>query len=116
MKPHLILAALEEALRPEPVHTRYDRGIDWARRAARQALEAAHFNPTARDALAVADKALRAWLGEGPDSDSEDYDMGCEHGQEQIRLILDGDYSEITDLLDDAKRRAAVNLREAVNE
>ncbi|MER0443077.1 hypothetical protein ABR738_00550 [Streptomyces sp. Edi4] len=100
------LAALRQAMQPEHIGNRFDRGYAWAMDGARTIV--GRHRPDASDAktLAAVTPALRDWLDEGPDYDSHDYNRGCEAGQEAIRLILDGDPDEIISHLEDAARTA----------
>lgn len=115
-KPEIILAALDEAARPTPRDIgRFGLGVAYAESKARHIMAAAHsdLERSPRDLPAI-DKALRAWIADGPDTDTADYRAGYEHVQEQIRLILDSDYETVTDLLDDAAKRAKQLRNEAI--
>lgn len=104
--PEQILAALDEATRPDYVSCRYDRGVAWANGNARQIMARYVLDGTPEQNLARVDKAIREWLAEGPDYDSQDYISGCEDGQRTIRDILDGDTGEVLDALESAADRA----------
>ncbi|MFI0156257.1 hypothetical protein [Streptomyces lydicus] len=102
-----ILAALEEAVRPDYVSCRYDRGVAWANLNARQIMNRTALDKTPEQNLATVEKALREWLADGPDYDCQDYVSGCEDGQRTIRDILDGDVGEVLDALESASSRTS---------
>ncbi|MFB7378099.1 hypothetical protein ACFC6U_01925 [Kitasatospora purpeofusca] len=103
----MVLAALAEFARPEPVTCRYEQGVDWAASAVRRAVADHRLWKGPDNDLRIVEPALRAWLAGGPDYDSKDYNRGCEAGQEIVRLILDRVPEAIFDYLDDAARRSA---------
>ncbi|WP_435245043.1 hypothetical protein [Streptomyces tendae] len=106
-------AALYQALKPQYVGDRFERGYAWAMDSARAVLGRHRLDGDDAKNLATVTPALRAWLAEGPDRDSQDYNRGCEAGQETIRLILDGDPDEILSHLEDAARDHAKLLAAA---
>ncbi|MCZ0983840.1 hypothetical protein O1L60_44565 [Streptomyces diastatochromogenes] len=108
-----IFAALYQALKPDYVGDRFERGYAWATDSVRTILGKYRLDGSAERNLAVVAPAIREWLDKGPDRDSEDYNRGCEAGQEAIRLILDGDPDEVLSHLEDAARDAAKLLASA---
>ncbi|MFF2571100.1 hypothetical protein [Streptomyces sp. NPDC058084] len=106
-------AALYQAVKPDFVGDRFDRGYAWAMDSVRAILGRHRLDKSDERNLTVVEPAIREWLDKGPDRDSEDYDRGCESGQEAIRLILDGDPDEVLSHLEDAARNAARLLASA---
>lgn len=111
--PEEIFAALYQALKPEYVGDRFERGYAWATDSVRTILGKYRLDGSDERNLAAVTPAIREWLDKGPDYDSEDYNRGCEAGQEAIRLILDGDPDEILSHLEDAARDTANLLASA---
>lgn len=105
--PEQTFAALYQAIKPTFVGDRWDRGYAWATDSVRSILAKYRLDGTDEKNLAVVEPAIRAWLDEGPDHDSEDYDRGCETGQQTIRDILDGVPEEVLSQLQDAAEAAA---------
>ncbi|MFF9204380.1 hypothetical protein ACF1AE_21675 [Streptomyces sp. NPDC014986] len=100
-------AALYQAIKPEHVGDRFDRGYAWAMESVRRILAGHRLDGTDAKNLATVEPAIRAWLYKGPDYDSAEYNRGCRAGQDAIRAILDGDDDEICSQLEDAARAYA---------
>lgn len=106
--PEITLAALDEVVRPSPRDIgRFGLGNAYAESKARHLMASTHsdLERAPRDLSAI-DKALRAWIADGPDTDTDEYEAGYQHVQEQILLILDSNYATVTEYLDDARERA----------
>ncbi|MET9396175.1 hypothetical protein [Kitasatospora sp. NPDC002965] len=103
----MVLAALAEFARPEPVTCRYEQGVDWAASAVRRAFADHRLWKGPDNDLRVVEPTLRVWLAGGPDYDSKDYNEGCEAGQEIVRLVLDRAPEVVFNYLNDAARRSA---------
>ncbi|WP_333745586.1 hypothetical protein [Streptomyces sp. IBSBF 2950] len=100
--PEQIFAALYQAIRPDAVNGRWERGYEWAMDSVRRILVQHRLDGSAERNLKVVEPAIREWLDAGPDYDSQAYNNGCEVGQQTIRSILDGDRGEILSQLQDA--------------
>lgn len=119
MRPHLILAALDEALRhQDPDDSLTAEGAADARCAARNVAEDCHpVGQRANRHLQPITAALRDWISGGPvESDrAGQYARGYEQVQRQVRLVLDGDYDVVTALLGQASDRARSQFTEAID-
>ncbi|WP_331727450.1 hypothetical protein OG871_40490 (plasmid) [Kitasatospora sp. NBC_00374] len=104
----MVLAALAEFARPDVVHSRFEQGVNWAASAVRRAFAESRLRDGAERDLEAVETLLRAWLAKGPDQDSDDYDRGCEYGQQIIRLLLDRDPVHVFRELDDAATNAVL--------
>ncbi|MFJ2752703.1 hypothetical protein [Streptomyces sp. NPDC087297] len=102
--PEQIFAALHQAIRPDSATDRFDRGYAWAMDSVRRILAGHRLHGSAEHNLATIEPVIRAWLEEGPDYDSKDYNEGCAAGQRAISDILDGVDDEIISQLEDAAR------------
>ncbi|MEU2453964.1 hypothetical protein ABZ605_28275 [Streptomyces sp. NPDC012765] len=102
--PEQTFAALYQAIKPEPATDRYDRGYAWAMDSVRRILAAHRLHGSAEHNLATVEPVIQAWLDEGPDYDSKDYNQGCAAGQHTIMQILDGNHDEVLSQLEDAAR------------
>ncbi|QKV98328.1 hypothetical protein HUT19_42185 (plasmid) [Streptomyces sp. NA02950] len=101
-----IFAALYQALRPDAVNGRWERGYEWAMECVRKILVQYRLDGSPEHNLKVVEPAIREWLDAGPDYDSQAYNDGCAVGQQTIRSILDGDRDEILSQLQDAATTA----------
>jgi hypothetical protein len=99
-------AALLQAIRPDAVNGRWERGYEWAMENVRRILCQHRLDHSPERNLAIVEPAIRAWLAQGPDYDSQAYIDGCTVGQETIRNILDGDRGEVLSQLEDAATTA----------
>ncbi|MDX3165908.1 hypothetical protein PV516_19160 [Streptomyces scabiei] len=99
-------AALLQAIRPDAVNGRWERGYEWAMDNVRKILVQYRLDGSPQRNLERVEPAIRTWLDAGPDYDSQAYIDGCVVGQETIRNILDGDRGEILSQLQDAATTA----------
>ncbi|GAA1111967.1 hypothetical protein [Streptomyces javensis] len=106
-------AALYQAVKPDFVGNRWERGYAWAMDSVRDILGKYRLDGSAESRLAVVEPAIREWLAAGPDRDSQEYNDGCLTGQDTIRGILDGDPEEVLSQLEDAAEAAQKLYAEA---
>lgn len=87
------LALVAAATFTGPANARFTEGVRDASAALRKILEA---HAEDRDGL---EAALRAYLADGPASDSDDYERGGEVVHSDVEFVLDGDRHTIAELL-----------------
>ncbi|MFZ3475289.1 hypothetical protein ACODT3_42715 [Streptomyces sp. 4.24] len=102
--PEQIFAALHQATKPDHATSRFEDGYAWAMDGVRRIIANHWLHGSAKQNLAVVEPPIRAWLDDGPDYDSKDYNEGCAAGQRAIRDILEGVDDEIISQLEDAAR------------
>ncbi|MER6253643.1 hypothetical protein ABT224_20035 [Streptomyces sp. NPDC001584] len=102
--PEQIFAALHQAIKPDHATDRFEDGYAWAMDSVRRIVANHRLHGSDKQNLTTVEPAIRAWLDDGPDYDSKDYNDGCVAGQRAIRDILDGVDDEIISQLEDAAR------------
>ncbi|MGV9427128.1 hypothetical protein ACWDO7_22930 [Streptomyces sp. NPDC003656] len=121
-QPHLLLAALDEAVRyPDRAVYRNELrndGAAEARTVARNIMADSHTDDLRKpaDVLPRMDGPLRRWIDRGPTTlvgdHQGEYERGNELVQKRVLSILNGNPKTITDLLRTARDRAVAHLDE----
>ncbi|MFG2143702.1 hypothetical protein ACGFRG_05815 [Streptomyces sp. NPDC048696] len=111
--PDLILATLDEALRPIRRRCTYDDGCADARAAARQAIAPLHLEGGGRHDLEAIKRTLLPWASQGAEGDTA-YGRGQRDTLSEIRQVLDGQPDLLRTLLAIAHQRTMRHFQEAV--
>ena len=88
------LALVARAVFDGPATGRFMKGVRDASTALRKILE------EHREDRSALETALRAYLADGPATDSDDYDRGGECVHSDVQYVLDNDRHTIAELLD----------------